>query len=412
MKKIFSVLLAVITVISVSAQSLCVSALDDFYFLYDDFFDDIIEEPAEEEAPAAAEPVRTAALEAYQAESGEITLLFGGNKDTVKFIVYIYDETKKKYCIHETVKVNENSYYGEWAYHIYYIKNVKPSKKYKILVRQFDKDGEILFSEKASVTTREADPVLTVSTVTKPTIKWKASDDRATGYEVYVKKESAEKFNPNRTYRDSTLKEIKKEGFKLLCKSDKESSGSTRLKTTDDYTVIFRTFYKNKKGKKVYSSFSKASNTGDISAYINGLTLAPKAVCTGDELELVKKYVNETVTANMSNYEKLYAIFELVNSHGNYQDDIYKIDGNRPVWQIMEKQEGQCASWAYCLDAMLEYAGFDIKVVRGLRSSGQQHFWCQIQVNGQWYDLDAHLGSFLWGPYHEDYRGYVIADRA
>lgn len=71
-----------------------------------------------------------------------------------------------------------------------------------------------------------------------------------------------------------------------------------------------------------------------------------------------------------------------------------KIDGNRPVWQIMIKGEGQCASWAFCLDAMLKYAGFNTRVVRGTRPSGQ-HFWCQLKLNGKWYDLDAQLGDFL-----------------
>lgn len=76
----------------------------------------------------------------------------------------------------------------------------------------------------------------------------------------------------------------------------------------------------------------------------------------------------------------------------------------------MEKQEGQCASWAFCLDAMLEYAGFDVKVVRGLRSTGQQHFWCQIELHGQMYNLDAHIGYLLSGPYSESYLGYKVVE--
>lgn len=88
----------------------------------------------------------------------------------------------------------------------------------------------------------------------------------------------------------------------------------------------------------------------------------------------------------------------------------YKIDGNRPVWQIMEKQEGQCASWAFCLDAMLEYAGFNVKVVRGLRSNSQQHFWCQIELHGQMYYLDTHFGPFLTGPYSGSYGGYKVVE--
>lgn len=403
MKKILSFLIAAVTAVSVLSQGLCASAL----FTIEEVAEEPVVVPEEQEEVIFFEPVDTDSFTAKQSDSGEICLTFYAKEGAVKYTVYIYDEAKKKYCIHESVEIED---FEDWMCCFYRIDHVEASKEYKILVRQFDKDGEVLFSKKASVTTREADPVLIVSKVTKPTITWKASDEKATGYEMYVKKETPEDFNSYKIYRDYTLKEIKEAGFKLLCKSDEEASGSKTLKTKTDYTVIFRTFYLNEKGEKVYSGFSRACNTGDVSSYINGLTLKPKAVCDGEELKLVKKYVNETITDDMSNYEKLEAIFELVNSHGNYQDDINKIDGNRPVWQIMEKQEGQCASWAYCLDAMLEYVGFDVKVVRGLRSSGQQHFWCQIKVNGQWYDLDAHLGAFLW-PYYGDYREYVIADR-
>lgn len=340
-------------------------------------------------------------LIAVQADNMDcIILKWIPDSSTESFTIYIYDNKKEKYC-----KYSSGDYDSGRAY----IEDTIPETEYKILVRKFDDDGNIIFSEKASVTTRIAIPTMTICTDKKPKVTWASNSDLATGYELYVKEELPEKYYSYVNYSEWSYKELKKLGFRLAKQSDEKASDSVTLRADKTYTVIVRTFY-FENGEKIYSQFSHGANTSAVSSYVNALKLTPKAVCSGEELKLVKKYVDSVITDDMTNYEKLEAIFKLVNSHGTYQNDINKIDGNRPVWQIMEKQEGQCASWAFCLDAMLEYAGFDVKVVRGLRSTGQQHFWCQMEVNGKWYDIDAHVGYFLVGPYKSSYLGYEVVE--
>lgn len=322
------------------------------------------------------------------------------DSSTENFTIYIYDNKKEKYC-----KYSSGDYDSGRAY----IEDTVPETEYKILVRKFDYDGNIIFSEKVTVTTGIATPTMTICTDKKAKVTWKSNSNLATGYELYAMVESAENYYSYVNFSEWSYKELEKRGFRLIKQSDETASGSIVLKTNKDYSVIVRTFY-FENGEKIYSSFSHGANTASTSSYVNALKLSPKTVCSGDELKLVKKYVDSVITDDMTNYEKLEAIFKLVNSHGTYQNDINKIDGNRPVWQIMEKQEGQCASWAFCLDAMLEYAGFDVKVVRGLRSTGQQHFWCQMEINGKWYDIDAHVGYFLVGPHKSSYLGYEVVE--
>ena len=340
-------------------------------------------------------------LVVYQPDNMDcIALKWTPDFHTESFTIYIYDNKKEKYC-----KYSSGDYDSGKAY----IEDTVPETEYKILVRKFDDDGNIIFSEKAYLTTRIATPTLTICTDKKANVIWKSNSNLATGYELYAMEESAENYYSYVNFSEWSYKELEKRGFRLIKQSDETASGSIALKTNKDYSVIVRTFY-FENGEKIYSSFSHGANTASVSSYVNAIELSPKTVCSGDELKLVKKYVDSVITDDMTNYEKLEAIFNLVHSHGTYQNDINKIDGNRPVWQIMEKQEGQCASWAFCLDAMLEYAGFDVKVVRGLRSTGQQHFWCQIKLHGQMYNLDAHLGSLLSGPYSKSYIGYEIVE--
>lgn len=371
--------------------------------VYADF--EIIEpEPVvavEEVQEAPFTPSDKKPLIAVQADNMDsIILKWIPDSSTESFTIYIYDNKKEKYCKYSS---------GDYDSGMAYIEDTVPETEYKILFRKFDDDGNIIFSEKATVTTRIATPILTICTDKKAKVTWKSNSNLATGYELYAMEDDPKNYYSYVNFSEWSYKELEKRGFRLIKQSDETASGSIALKTNKAYSVIVRTFY-FENGEKICSSFSRGANTASTASYVNALELSPKAVCSGDELKLVKKCVDSVITDDMTNYEKLEAIFNLVHSHGSYQNDINKIDGNRPVWQIMEKQEGQCASWAFCLDAMLEYAGFDVKVVRGLRSTGQQHFWCQIELHGQMYNLDAHIGYLLSEPYSESYLGYKVVE--
>lgn len=391
MKRFLSILTAVIICLTMTSN-----VYADFEFIEPEPIE-VVEEVRED----LFKPSETNPLVAVQASNMDsIILKWIPDSSTESFTTYIYDNKKEKYCKYFSQNYDSG---------ISYIDDVKPETEYKILVRKFDADGNIIFSEKVSITTRIATPTLIVCTDKKAKISWKSNSDLATGYELYAMEQPLKDYYPYVNYGEWSYKELDKRGFRLIKKSDEAASDSITFKTNKPYNVIVRTFY-YENGEKVYSLFSHGTNTLCAASYLNALTLNSNEVCSGNELKLVKKYVDSVITDDMTNYEKLEAIFNLVHSHGTYQNDINKIDGNRPVWQIMEKQEGQCASWAFCLDAMLEYVGFDVKVVRGLRETGQQHFWCQIELHGNMYNLDAHLGSCLTGPYSESYIGYKIVE--
>ncbi|MBQ8569864.1 MAG: hypothetical protein IJ446_11665 [Oscillospiraceae bacterium] len=321
----------------------------------------------------------------------EINLKWNKIDGAKTYKLYFYNDRKGKYSLYK--KYSEDSVWGSSFYER--IDGLKSDKTYKFFVKAYDKKGSLIDSNGISTVTLAAAPALNIAMKKNYIqVSWKPLQENADGYELYKMKDDYMKYSaPSSFYSGMSGSDLKKYDFTLTEKSSSKAAKTMKLKKSASYTFIVRT-YTVENGKKKYSAFSEAYHTQSPSAYVNALTLKPEKIVYGEEYELVKKYVNSVIDDDMTNIQKLQAIFDLVHSHGTYQTDINKIDGNRPVWQIMVKGEGQCASWAFCLDAMLEYAGFNTRVVRGTRPSGQ-HFWCQLKLNGKWYDLDAQLGDFL-----------------
>lgn len=322
-------------------------------------------------------------------------LQWKANSKAKYYKAYMYVASQNKYGLWE-------KFYATGSHTL---TGLSPDTSYKFCLRAFNSNDKVLSTEYISFSTTAGAPKLVVSSSgTSCTVSWRSAQKDASGYELYYL---------NKEYRtwgsSPTAADIKKNGFALLKTSDKTASEPVGIKNDRQRTFVVRT-YKVKDGKKIYSDFSVPKQTMSTEAYVNALTLKPTAVVRGEEYELTQKYINKWITADMSNYEKFDKILTEVNAHGSYQNDITKINGNRNVWQIMEKGEGQCATWAFCCYAMMEYVGFDIRVPRGVRTSGQQHFWCQIQLNGKWYDFDPHIGYGLSENEDNQYRGYIIQE--
>ncbi len=323
-------------------------------------------------------------------------LQWKANSKASYYKAYMYLADQNKYGLWE--KFNASTSHT--------ITGLKPETTYKFCLRAFNSKDKVLSTEYVSFTTTAGAPKLKLSSSGGScTISWTAAQKDACGYELYyLNKEYRTWYNESPKASD-----IKEKGFALLKSSDKTASEPLGIKNDKQRTFVVRT-YKLKNGKKVYSDFSVPKQTMSEEAYVNALTLKPTAVVKGEEYDLTKKYIDQWITPGMSNYEKFDKILTEVNSHGSYQNDITKINGNRNVWQIMEKGEGQCATWAFCCYAMMEYVGFDIRVPRGVRPSGQQHFWCQIQLDGKWYDFDPHIGYGLSENVDNQYRDYQIKE--
>lgn len=323
------------------------------------------------------------------------SLEWKANSKAKYYKAYMYVASQNKYGLWEKFYASSS----------HTLTGLSPDTSYKFCLRAFNSNDKVLSTEYVSFSTTAGAPKLVLaSSGTSCNITWKSAQKDASGYELYYL---------NKEYRSwgsyPTAADIKNKGFALLKKCDSTASEPVAIKNDKQRTFVVRT-YKVKDGKKIYSDFSMPKQTISAEAYVNALTLKPTAVVSGEEYQLTQKYINKWITADMSNYEKFDKILTEVNSHGNYQDDITKINGNRNVWQIMEKGEGQCATWAFCCYAMMEYVGFDIRVPRGVRTSGQQHFWCQIKLDGKWYDFDPHIGDGLSENEDNQYRGYVIQE--
>lgn len=431
MNRIISLSAAVLLAAAVTVQSAVpVSALDyDEYDVWEEVFEEFIEfdtpaaDDADEDIPAEEEVLddydwddlwdswgtgstkkKYTKFTFIEADSSSIKVNVGNNSKAAKYKIYVYDKKKDKYVLKESITTESNEY--RWFGGNVTLSELGSGTTYKLKQVTYDKNGKKINTEYLSARTLSKEPhVVVKNNGKKAVITWEPCQPKASGYEVYRKKAEDSSW---RYYAPSTAEKLEDNGYKLSVRKSTASKGKITVKDGKDYVYVVRTF-KVVGGERLYSAFSQPVSTESPEAYVNALKLTSHEYSSGEELKLVKKYVAQVTDSKMSNAEKLKAIFDLVSSHGKYQNDINKISASRPVWQLMVKGEGQCATWAYTLHSMLEYAGFDVRVVRGLRSSGQQHFWCQIKLDGKWYDLDAHLGAYLT-PYDTDYMGYVIQD--
>lgn len=332
----------------------------------------------------------------------ELSFRWDKDKNVDHWRVYMYYPEKGKYFLE-----------GETKEKYFYKESLESDTEYKFCLRGFDVKGKIISTEFIRAKTLSPRPFFITSTVgDKCTVTLNAAQKDANGYEIYYAPTDLNHYNPNIRYHDvRTADELKYKRYKLLERKTGQTSCSFALKGM--YNLIARTF-KTVNGKRIYSHFTDVKITYSPESYLNALQLKPVARVSGEEYEIVKKYINEWITPDMTNCEKFEKIYKEVHYHGKYQYDYSKVDGTRNVWQIMVKGEGQCAQWAFCCQAMMEYVGFDIRVVRGTRGTGrytEQHFWCQIKLNDEWYDFDPHISADYINPNAEcDHYGYKIQE--
>lgn len=379
--------------------------------------DDADDVPAEEEADVEEEAEPVSYFDRYDhgkfvfVEASDTSIQVGVKiKGVSAYKLYKFDKKKNKYVLIQKLNEKEIDDLKYYYSGLLKIKDLSPGTSYKFKLVSYNEKGKKLRTEYLTAKTLSKAPHVVMKNDGKKTvITWTTTQKNASGYEVYRKNlEKNSSYIPLFRTDDYDLDRLKSNGYKLSVRKSSSPLGKITVKKGSICEYAVRTF-KVVNGKRVYSAFSSPMCTESPEAYLNCRKPVSHNYSSGEELKLVKKYVAQVTTKDMTNAEKMKAIFDLCHSHGNYQNDIYKIDANRPVWQLMVKQEGQCATWAYSLHTMLEYAGIDCRVVRGLRSSGQQHFWCQIKLNGSWYDIDAHLGTYL-SKYDGDYMGYVVQD--
>ena len=57
---------------------------------------------------------------------------------------------------------------------------------------------------------------------------------------------------------------------------------------------------------------------------------------------------------------------------------------------VFTYRKGQCIQYNAAMAAMMAYLGYDVNLVQGyVMSEGNQHFWCEVHINGKTYVMET-----------------------
>lgn len=127
------------------------------------------------------------------------------------------------------------------------------------------------------------------------------------------------------------------------------------------------------------STVSSATTSAHDWRYISDAALAE-----------AERVVEALITSNMSDYDVVKTLHDYLVTHCDYD---YRVDiGNMPF--VSHQAEGAllngtavCSGYAKAYEAMLDAAGIPNETITGY--AGGYHAWNLVQVDGQWYHVDA-----------------------
>ena len=96
------------------------------------------------------------------------------------------------------------------------------------------------------------------------------------------------------------------------------------------------------------------------------------------------------VTDDMSDYDKLWAIYCYISQNIAYVDDAETTDEVEEGINGFVKRKGSCFTYFAAMKAMLEREGFQTTdVVRDNEKKEGHPYWSLVKYEGEWYHIDA-----------------------
>lgn len=120
------------------------------------------------------------------------------------------------------------------------------------------------------------------------------------------------------------------------------------------------------------------------------------------------------ISSGMSDYQKLYAVYNWTESNIRYSGSIPIGDWRSGAITALTYRSGNCVGYCYVSEALLTRLGFENIEIHQLDNG---HFWNMVKYNGSWYHFDTTRGwgtqRFLWTTneiksYSHQYPGYAL----
>lgn len=163
----------------------------------------------------------------------------------------------------------------------------------------------------------------------------------------------------------------------------------------------------------VYSATDKAGNTAEVKIKV---TVVYKPYTEDDLWALCDEILAKIITDDMTEKQKVEAIFNWVDWNIKYQGHAEKTSWIQGAYEGIKNRIGDCYNTACACYALYTRAGIENFIITRDPISYAQHFWNAVKIDGKWYHCDAlttREGTrfFMWSSaqvkeYADGHRGY------
>ncbi|NIK68358.1 MULTISPECIES: immunoglobulin-like domain-containing protein [unclassified Paenibacillus] len=138
-----------------------------------------------------------------------------------------------------------------------------------------------------------------------------------------------------------------------------------------------------------YRAQDAAGNAAQAEATVT-VKVKPASPLNEEELnKLADTVLAKILTENMTEVDKLWAIFKWTKYNIGYVDSSSHTDWRKGALQGFKQGTGDCFVYYATAKILLERSGFETQTVIRDKGRKTKHFWSLVKVDGAWYHFDT-----------------------
>ncbi|GMK44708.1 hypothetical protein PghCCS26_18360 [Paenibacillus glycanilyticus] len=138
-----------------------------------------------------------------------------------------------------------------------------------------------------------------------------------------------------------------------------------------------------------YMAKDAAGNIAQAEATVT-VKVKPASPLNEDELnKLADTVLAKIVTEDMTDVDKLWAIFKWTKYNIGYVDSSSHTDWRKGALQGFKQGTGDCFVYYATARMLMERSGFETQTVIRDKGRKTKHFWSLVKVDGAWYHFDT-----------------------
>ncbi len=138
-----------------------------------------------------------------------------------------------------------------------------------------------------------------------------------------------------------------------------------------------------------YTAKDAAGNIAQAEATVT-VKVKPASPLNEDELnKLADTVLAKIVTEDMTDVDKLWAIFKWTKYNIGYVDSSSHTDWRKGALQGFKQGSGDCFVYYATARMLMERSGFETQTVIRDKGRKTKHFWSLVKVDGAWYHFDT-----------------------